>query len=247
MSDPPHLPVDKYTALVTSEHNQRKKFMDWLATLVQTYADQISTLLIMSSLFDLDYAVGEQLDKTGEWIGLSRYVRLPLEVYFTWDSDVPRGWDAGIWYTPYAPLYQSVRMDDDRYRLALKAKVGSNHWDGTIPSAYRIYETLFQGTDTKIGVLDMGHMHMALAVLGQIPDPINTHILLSGLLDLRPSAVKIDGYWFPTVPDTPYFGWDVESAAIQGWDEGAWGRLITGDELQPPPDMVTIQEEKNGQ
>jgi hypothetical protein len=42
---------------------------------------------------------------------------------------------------------------------------------------------------------------------------------------LRPSAVKLDGYWFPGVPNAPYFGFDVETAAIKGWDEGAWGVL----------------------
>jgi hypothetical protein len=230
-----HLPPDPYLALVTSEHNPRLKFMAWLTALLQTYSDQIGGLLSMPLLFDLDTAVGVQLDATGEWIGQGRYVDLPLEIYFSWDMDVQRGWDSGIWYTSYAPLYETYRMDDNQYRLVLKAKVGSNRWDGTIPMAYEIYNTLFAGTGTRIGIIDHGLMHMSVVVLGHTPDRINKAILTSGLLDLRPSAVHIDGYWFSTVEGAPYFGFDVESDAIKGYDEGAWGELVPPTDKEMPP------------
>jgi hypothetical protein len=228
MTDPAHVPPDAYTALVTSEHNQRPKFMAWLATLVQTFSDQISLLLVMPSLFDLDYAVGVQLDATGEWIGQSRWIKVPLQIYFTWDDDGTLGWDAGVWYTPFDATEGLYRLPDDQYRLVLKAKVGSNQWDGTIPQAYEIYHTLFAGTGTTIAIQDNQNMSMSVIVLGDVPNAVNEAILTSGLLDLRPSAVKVEGYYFPTVRDAPYFGFDIENDSISGWDSGAWGRRVPG-------------------
>jgi Protein of unknown function (DUF2612) len=226
MTTQPPAPTDLYLGLVTSEHNQRPKFTAWLSAIVQPFADEIALLLSLASFFDLDYAIGDQLDRTGEWILPSRYIKVPLDVYFTFDDDGRLGWDHGIWWTEFDPLEGLVRLTDDMYRLVLYCRVAANHWDGSIPAAYDIYNRLFAGTGSQILIQDNGDMSMIVAVLGKTPDAIMTALLTSGLLDLRPSAVLLDGYVFPTIDDTPYFGFDVENSSISGWDTGAWGKIV---------------------
>lgn len=224
MSD--HAPVDSFTDKVTSEHNQRPKFMAWLAALVQTHADEIAALLAMAAKFDLDQATGQQLDMTGEWIGLSRFIETPLEgVYFTFDDDGTLGWDRGVWWTQYDPLEGLTRLPDGLYRLCLYAKVGRNHWDGTIPSAQQVYDALFAGTGSQIVMQDNEDMTMIFAVVGRTPETVMLAILTSGLLEFRPSAVKAT-YMVPTIENNPYFGFDVENDSISGFDVGSWGKVV---------------------
>lgn len=224
---PAHVPPDPYLDRVTSIHNQRPKFMAWLAALVQTFSDQIALALTIPGLFDVDWAVGDQLDKTGEWIGLSRFVKTPLEgVYFEWDNpDDQLGWDHGVWWTRFDPLEGLTRLPDGIYRLVLYAKIGANHWDGTIPGAYEIYEKLFAGTGSTVVIQDNGDMSMYVAVIGLTPSPLFQAILTSGMLALRPEAVKLN-YILPTVDTTPYFGFDIENDSVAGWETGAWGKFV---------------------
>ena len=222
-----HIPPDEYLRLVTSLHNQRPKFMAWVEALVQTFADQIAVILEMPTLFDVDIAVGDQLDKTGEWIGLSRYIKTPLEgVYFTFDEDGTLGWDRGIWWTPFDPLEGLTRLPDTLYRTVLKAKIGANHWNGTIPAVYAIYDQLFAGSGSTVIIQDNQDMSMTLAVIGKVPSPAMISILTSGLIPLRPEAVRLN-YVMPSVEDHAYFGFDVENDSIRGFDEGAWGTALT--------------------
>jgi hypothetical protein len=64
--------VSEYLSLITSEHNQRPNFMAWIAALCQPSVDQQNQLANFPSLFDIDVAVGDQLDKIGQWVGVSR-------------------------------------------------------------------------------------------------------------------------------------------------------------------------------
>lgn len=228
MSDPVHAPPDQYLDLVTSEHNQRPKFMAWLAVLLQAFVDDVSVLLSLPSSFDLDYAVGAQLDATGEWIGLSRFVPAPLpNVFFSFDTE-HLGWDEAVWRTKYDPIEGLVRLPDQHYRLALRAKVIANHWDGTIPGAYAAYEQLLQGLACHIGIQDNENMSITVALFGTTPDALMQSIFVHGLLDLRPSAVRVDNYLLPSIDNSPYFGFDIENGSIAGWETGTWGRVFPG-------------------
>ncbi|MGN5479534.1 DUF2612 domain-containing protein [Cupriavidus basilensis] len=86
-----------YSDLITSEHNQRPKYMAMIATLAQPLVDVINVLGHMPSDFDLDNAIGAQLNVVGEWVGLGRMVKVPLlGVYFSFDT-LDLGFDRGTW------------------------------------------------------------------------------------------------------------------------------------------------------
>jgi hypothetical protein len=146
--------LDIYTGRITPWQSTKPKFV---ATVSGTLAPIVTAGAVaasLPSLFDLDVAVGSQLDATGQWIGPTRNVQLPIPgTDFTW-SDPARGWSLGIWKGPYSQQYGVTQLDDDTYRRLLKAVVLSNHWDGTIPGMQAIFDAFFIDPATLVFIQD---------------------------------------------------------------------------------------------
>lgn len=133
-----------YERLVTAQHNQQPRFMATVGLSVQPYVDLQNQLFPLPHEFDVDYAVGEQLDFTGQWIGLTRYIAIPRTDFMTWDSaDPTQGWDSGHWSGPYAEDLYYVSLNDEYYRFVLKGRIAANNWDGTKEGAYAAWQTVF--------------------------------------------------------------------------------------------------------
>lgn len=217
--------VSKYLAIITSEHNQQPDFMDTVENNVQPYANNITTLLSMPLLFDVDFAVGDQLDKVGQWIGATRNVTIALtNVYFTFD-DPNLGFDQGTWFNQFNPVSGIVHLSDTAYRTLLRARIANNQWNGTIPGAYDVWDAAFTGTGIGILIQDLENCHMLVALTGPVPDAVTLALFRGGYLNIKPAGVKIDAYLTPTVQNAPYFGFDVENSSISGFDVGAWGSI----------------------
>ena len=117
----------------------------------------------MPDTFDLDLAVGAQLDTVGRWIGLGRRVATPISgVYFALDIE-GLGMDQGVWQGPFDPDNGLTVLDDDTYRLLLRAKIGANHWDGTLETSAAILNQIFQG-GTHVLIEDNGDMSVDIGV-----------------------------------------------------------------------------------
>ncbi len=64
--------VADYTGLITPWQSTKARFVATVSAGVAPYCDAQVVIASMPGQFDLDVAVGDQLDKTGEWIGQSR-------------------------------------------------------------------------------------------------------------------------------------------------------------------------------
>ena len=219
--------VTPYLDLVTSEHADKPRFLSVLAVFLQPFADITATLEAIPAAFDLDLAIGAQLDVLGLWIGISRELTVPLtNVYFSFDT-AGLGFDEGTWQGKYDPTTGLVSLPDDDYRTLLRAKIAANHWDGTIPDAYKFLETVFQGNTPFIQ--DNGDMSMFLGVVGSVPlTAVTTALLENGYLDVKPSGVRVSGYVTPSVLGDPIFGFDAENSTIGGFDSGCWANITGG-------------------
>lgn len=214
--------VSKYLNLVTSKHNQKPKFMAMLAFLAQALADCSAVAQSLIALFDIDTAVGNQLDKIGQWVGITRNISVPLTgVFFSWAVE-GLGWDQGSW-TIGVNVDELVQLSDTAYRLLLRAKIAANNWDGTIPGAYAVWNIIFAGTGYGILIQDLEDMHMIFALTGPVPDAVTKSLFTGGYLNLKLAGVAIDKYYTPAVANAPYFGWGVNNSGIGGWSYGAWG------------------------
>lgn len=212
---------DEYLALITSEHSDKPKFEATVGATVAPLARLQEVLGSLIQEFDIDSAVGVQLDIIGQWVGRPRRIDAPLVgAYFTWDDLASDGWDSGIWKGPFDPDSGLVDLPDDSYRVLLKAKIAANSWDGTIPGAYEIWATIF--TNSHLIIQDNQDMSMVVGIAGQPLSIVDQALLTNGYIPLKPEGVRIQYYAVaPAVGQL--FAWDVDaSPALAGWDAGQW-------------------------
>lgn len=215
--------VEEYLDLIPSEHREKAKFVATVQASVEVFVRIQDLLNSMTTVYDLDTAVGSQLDVIGAWVGFSRYIAVPVPgVFFSWDGAEALGWDFGVWQDASNPTDISV-LPDDVYRRFIKAKIAANQWDGTTEGAYAIWDSVF--TDSQILIQDYQNMTYAMVFAGAVLDSLTLELLVGGYLPLKPEGVRIVTYFIP-VDDGPIFGWDVDSDLIQGWDSGSWAREL---------------------
>jgi hypothetical protein len=219
-------PVQIYTNLITSEHADKTNYIAWVAALCQPFVDEQELMVSMPGLYDLDVAVGSQLDTVGLWVGISRDLQIPLTgVYFSFDT-TGLGFDEGTWFGPFDSTTALTVLPDDSYRKLIHAKIANNEWDGTIPTAYDFLNPIL-GADNLV-IQDNTDMTMLVGVIGNVAlDAVTTALLENGYLDVKPVGVRITAYVSPSVPGDPFFGFDVENSTVSGFDVGAFA-LLTG-------------------
>ena len=225
-----------YLGLVTPYHSTRPKYMNMVAALLQPLVDAQAFLATLTADFDLDTAVGVQLDMVGQWIGRSRYLQLPLTgVYFTLyrnSAAVPvpplrDGMDQGVWMGPYDPTAGIVAMPDDVYRKVLQLQAIANSWDGTLASIQAAFDRIFPG----VVVQDKGDTSGGLMAMDVLIPGIEMSSLLLGVLEqdfpIKPSGVLLN-IIESTVLTTAIFGFDLDATGspIRGFDHGSWGIVI---------------------
>ena len=139
--------------------------------------------------FDLDTAVGAQLDRIGEWVGLSRFVPVPLAIYFSFNT-AGLGFNQGVWFGPFSPTNGVTALDDDSYRRLLHAKIGINTWDSTVLSFNAIMATALAGTGATAIAIDNLDMTMTVRVSATIP-PILKSLFDTGVFIPKPAGVSV--------------------------------------------------------
>lgn len=192
-----------YLKRVTSWHNNKPRYLDTIALLTQPFIDCQSVLAALPSAFGLDDAVGVQLDTLGLWVGVGRVVDSP---------------DAGV-----------ITMDDDAYRMVLRAKIQANHWDGTMEELPGIYASLSPSLGATIFAVDNFDMTMDVFVSGTQLTPLMRAIIAMGLLDIKPEGVRVRNHIISS--DTgKLFGFDIDNDFIAGFDQAVWGEDLHGQE-----------------
>lgn len=217
--------TDDYVALVTSAYASDPQFIEVvrLVTSVQVRVQNLVESFI--TLFDVDTAVGDQLDIVGKWAGISRNVSIPATgIFFSWDDVYTLGWDFGVWQGDLNDNTISV-LPDSAYRTLIKGKIAANQWNGTTEGAYQIWDSIFTGV--TILIQDHQDMSYDLILVGGIVDNLTLSLLVNGYIPLKPEGVRVNSYYIP-VNTGPIFAWDVESTYLAGWDEGSWTREMSG-------------------
>lgn len=214
--------LEKYLDLIPAANRQKEKFIAMVSQGVAIPTHVQNLMLSMIPKFDLDVAVGDQLDIIGDWVGVSRNVSIPVtSVYFSWDDPNPYiGWDFGSWADSLQPTTITV-LPDDAYRTLIRARIAANLWDGTTEGAYAIWEAVFPLI--TILIQDFQDMSYDMAFVGGIVDALTLALLTGGYIPLKPEGIRIRNYITP-VDDNPLFAWDTTSEFLAGWDVGSWGR-----------------------
>ncbi|KAA9370919.1 DUF2612 domain-containing protein [Ochrobactrum quorumnocens] len=213
--------TEKYLDLIPNWNLEKPKFSATISALVEPLSGGQVFVSHLPKDFDLDVAIGSQLDIVGEWVGRTRYVQTPIpNVWFSFDVEGV-GFDQGTWRYVYDLDAGMTRLDDDHYRILLRAKIAANQWDGTIPGAKAVLDPVF-GEGTHVFIQDHMDMSMTIGVSGQIPSAVTLALLAGGYIPLKPSGVRVN-YLVVSVNQTAMFGFDMDTELIAGFDVGSWG------------------------
>lgn len=203
----------EYLGLITREHASKPRFMAYNTMLLQPVLDFQAFCESVTPAFDIDTAVGIQLDTLGKWIGMGRAVPVPITgVYFTFDTGP--GFDKGIFRGQYDPTTTMESLPDEQYRRVLKARIEYNHWNGSIPQAVDGMKRAFPEADLIIQTYPGGSMTYVL--YGPLK-PIDQAIFDAGYFDFKPAGVSFERH-LSTIH--PVFGFDANGTNTRGFDAG---------------------------
>ena len=226
--------VADYLAKIPPLHAGDANFTAELALLLQPLADAQAFLASLPAAFDLDTAIGIQLDAVGLRVGISRQIPIPVpNPWFSLDT-AGLGLDEGWIWGPYDGT-ALAKLDDDTFRRLIRGKIAANSANGgaeAAGAALASYLTApgvlafaYDATDyagaSLAGVAQVD-LRMVVGVAGVLPTIVDLSILGQMVIPIRAAGAEI--VWaVTTVSGSPVFGLDVENAYIAGVDVGALG------------------------
>lgn len=224
--------VKDYLNLVTPWHSTRPRFMATVATSVQPYVLLQRMLAQLPFDFDIDTAVGVQLDAVGVRVGRSRNILTPIpNVFFSFGIE-GLGFGQGVWKGPFDATEGVTRLDDDHYRLLLRAKVAANAWDGTNEHLQTLLDQIFSAADpglqTYLFSQDNQDGTFIIAISGKLPSALALAIITGGYVPIKPAGTRVS-FVKTSVDSTPLFGFGVDNQYIGGFGRGAWGVPANGN------------------
>lgn len=143
-----------YLARITPWQSTRQRFVSTVAGVLAPIVDAGAASAGLPAAFDLDTAIGAQLDVVGQWIGRARTVPLPIPgIYFS-VNDPARGLNLGVLKGPFDTPIGITSLDDETYRRLLRANILAKRWDGTVPGAQAAFDAFFSDPQTHVFVQD---------------------------------------------------------------------------------------------
>lgn len=213
--------VTEYLDLIPSANRNQPKFTASLSVVLETLVAVINTLEAMPAAFDIDTAIGAQLDAVGVRVGLSRRLPIPIEgVYFSLDTEGV-GLDEGVWLGPNDPTNAIALLDDETYRAALMIKIVANSWDGSVVGAQAALNAVALPGLFIFGQ-DNFDMSVTIGVSGAVPSALFKSMLRQLLTVFKPAAVDLKLVLVTSSTGAPIFGLDADNDFIGGLDHGAW-------------------------
>lgn len=212
---------NEYTKLIAGAHVDKPKYVEWVWFLTEIFAEQRRRLRKLVDDFDLDTAVGKQLDAIGVRVGITRNLPVTLTgIYFAFDDVNGKGFDYGVWKGRYDDGSATTVLDDETYRNVIRAKIMMNHFSGknedlqafiaSIAESFGIDPALFFVHDNMDMTVQVG-MNQS-----DVP-PVVWELLTRRIIDVIAAGVGMD-----FISNTTYFGLDMETAVVSGMDEGDW-------------------------
>ena len=190
-----------YIDLITSQHKTKPKFRSYVEAFLDILSNGIklegveqtdfsgtnTILLNLDLLMNIDTASGDQLDKLGSLLALSR--DLPIA-----NEDLP------------------LPLNDNLYRLVLKSKIIMDNWGGTNEGMKEAIQTLFPGLPAEF--VDNQDMSITINLIYPDLSPALAVLIQEGYVVPKPSGVRViyniqEGTGFGWDSDTTFIsGWD---------------------------------------
>ena len=183
--------IDTYRKLLTSEYRHSPKLINWLLWLLNEGTTYTTFIKLFVDAFDLDVAEGRQLDTIGRMVGVKRLLEF-----------VPVGGES--------PL-----LEDDTYRMLIKATIIKNTWKGKLEDLYSAWRTVFP--DTKLfQVQDLQDMTFNVIIAGAFTS-LERELIAKGYIIPKPEGVRINLLTITDTTGLPLFAYDLDTLQFSGY------------------------------
>lgn len=216
---------DYYVRLIPSHNRIKPLFAQVVETMIAGPWFVRRAIKHWPLRFNLEDAVGHQLDILGEWIGISRFLQIQLTgIYFSWDDTPDIGWESGVWQGAFDSDEGLSALGDEDYRRLLYTMIMINHWDGSREQLRAIWERFLPSTVQGF-IQDNQDMTLTIGYVGPELVGIQAAIARVGASLVKPMAVRIREYISPP-NDGELLTWDAGPFFING--EGQWQQSLIG-------------------
>ena len=210
--------MNDYSPLITSAHADKPRFVAVVEALTKPLVDIAAVAISLTDAFDLDLAIGAQLDAVGRWAGLSRNFTVPITSAFFSFNVVGLGWNEGSWKGAFVSTVGMTSLDDEAYRAAILARIAKNYWTGTNLEQRTILHADLASFGVDLVPIDNFDMSMDLHVLGS-PPPVTMELIRRGYIIPKPCGVRLNIIVGPEVGGGGLFALD---DPVAGLDAGAF-------------------------
>lgn len=159
--------IEDYLSLVESQHKVRPRFMAVLTDYLRPVVDAHNLSDELPKAFSVENAQGAQLDIIGQIVGVSRNF-------------------------PYisGQTTETKSMNDDQYRLVIRATIARNQWDGSFRSFAKTWNEIFAGQAINAVVVDGMDMSCQVTMSGDFDSDMAV-LISSGYVFPKPMGVRM--------------------------------------------------------
>lgn len=242
------LDLTYYKRLITSEYRRSVNFTAMVEKLLSYGLDLDSSATDLITAFEVDCATTAQLDILGAIVGVSRQLTFEPSAAAAGDivcpapTEIASGTEYPIINTPEPQNMASVSfisgfppggmndsnsmMDDDLFRLLIKARIIQNAWKGTITELYELWESVM-GKDKHLSIEDLQDMSFNIVLQGDYT-ALERELIIHAYIIPKPEGVRINVLTFVSTDGLPLFSYDYNTMRYSGYNSH-WA--VEGSEL----------------
>ena len=183
--------ISEYRKLLTSEYKNSPRLKEWLLWLLNDGTDYATFVDVFVKAFDLDVAVGQQLDIIGRYVGVSRMLNFQ-----------PSGGES--------PL-----LNDDTYRFLIKATIVKNTWKGNVEDLYSAWKILFPKIPL-FQIQDLQDMTFNVIIGGDF-SALEMELITNGYIVPKPEGVRVRLMTITSLSGYPLFSYDLDTLYYSGY------------------------------
>lgn len=230
-----------YRKLITSEYRLALKFNQMVLNMVGYGTVLDASVLDIIDKFDVETAVGDQLDVLGECVGVRR--ELTFEPTLTKAQDIicpdaselaaDNGAESvytvyklpnasrlagttGIYAGQNAKLLGAeLAISDEIYRVMIKARIIQNIWKGNVLGLYEMWDNLFPDSQ-GLQIQDLQDMSFNIVLLGDY-SVLMQELIMHGYIIPKPEGVRINTLSFISTDGLPIFAYDYNTINYSGY------------------------------
>ena len=193
--------IDEYTLLLIKQYWEKPKARAEIELKLRKYKEVSELLKSIPVQFDVDLAIGNQLDVLGRIVGVSRLApgQLPKIFFGFLENEEAEGFsdmfnvvkEGAPFFNKYGAEYTTSELDDVQYRQLIKNKIANNNTSAFMASDEHIsiQEAIMGAFKGKAYVVDEQNMTLTLYISRSFPIEEVRMLILLNLLP-KPQGVQ---------------------------------------------------------